>query len=78
MADLSTNVVVDPKDESGVETERRSGMSRTQKVIAIIGIAVLAVLGIRMFAGGDHGPGQDTRQEQDGGGHVPPPGVPDH
>lgn len=65
----------------------RTVVTTWQKVVGIIGLLVLLALGARMFgAGGGHGPGQNTpveNQEQeidteDGGGHVPPPGVSDH
>ena len=60
--------------------ESRRGTTRWQVVVAIIGFVVLLILGMRMGAGGDHGPGQDTpvEEQQEDGGHVPPPGVPDH
>jgi hypothetical protein len=74
----------DADADTAVEPERRAktGTSRWQKVVAIIGLVVLLVLGIRMFVvGGGHGSAPNTpvdNQEQDGGGHEPPPWVPDH
>jgi hypothetical protein len=75
----------DTDDDTGVEPDRgaTTGSSRWQKVVGIIGLVVLLVLGIRMFVvGGGHGAGQDApgvnQEQEDGGGHVPPPWVPDH
>lgn len=59
--------------------EPKSGTSRWQKVIAIIGLVALVLLGMRMFASGGHGSGQDgPGQQQEEGGHQPPAWVPDH
>jgi hypothetical protein len=72
-----------PEAETGVHTDRtpRSRTSRWQKVVAVIGLVVLVVLGVRMFAAGGHGPDQGRQVENEqrqGGGHEPPPWVPDH
>jgi hypothetical protein len=83
MADPTANP--DTRDDSGVGPDRRStsGTSRWQNVVGTIGLVVLLALGARMFgAGGDHGPGDqgpgENQEQQNGGGHEPPPGVPDH
>jgi hypothetical protein len=83
MSDRSVeSVAPSGDDENGppVGGQPRRGTSRWQKVVAIVGLVVLLVLGMRMFASGGHGPGQDTtgEQQQEDGGHQPPPWVPDH
>jgi len=79
-----------PDFDTSVEPDRSTtGVSRWQMVVGIIGLVLILGLGILMFGpgpgGGGRGPGQNApveNQEQqideDGGGHVPPAGVPDH
>jgi hypothetical protein len=73
---------VDAGAAVGPEHRVSGGTSHWQKVVAIIGLLVLLGLGIRMFAiGSAHGSGQNApveNQEQDSGGHEPPPWAPDH
>lgn len=80
-------------DRTGVAHDRRptSGRGRWVKAAGfILGVLVWAVL-VRVLlgtdaSGGGHGPGANTpgvsREQQpnpgDGGGHTPPPGIPDH
>lgn len=70
--------------ETDAGPERGSGTSRWQKVVGIVGLVLILWLGIQLFGPGG-GPGQHTpagnqeqQIDQDGGGHVPPTGVPDH
>ncbi|MBA3372877.1 MAG: hypothetical protein H0T98_05065 [Euzebyaceae bacterium] len=76
-----------PDSDTSVGPDRRSttGTSRWQMVVGIIGLVLILGLGIRLFGHGGGGPGQNTPVEsqeqqidQGGGGHVPPPGIPDH
>lgn len=80
MPDRPTQFVTESgDDERGAPTgaEPKRGTSRWQKVVAIIGLVVLVLLGMRMFASGGHGPGPGQGQQQKGG-HQPPAWVPDH
>jgi hypothetical protein len=80
-----------PYPDTGVGGERgeRTGASRWQRVVGIIGlIVVVLAIGILVFRlgfGGDHDPGGGPRggnQQQEtgtdaGGEHTPPPWVPE-
>lgn len=73
--------------ETSASPDFGSTTGRWQKVVGIIGLVVLLAVGARMVGTigggggtgpGGHGPSVTEPATEDGGGHTPPSGIPEH